>query len=74
MSMASLGVSDAKSDYSNSIKNSPAILENCTYPEAQIHELEKMHEEIRAELGDISSPRVLFSQPHELNPTELANK
>ena len=72
--MASLGVSDTKSDYSKSIKSSPASSENCTYPEAQIHELEKMHEEIRAELEDISSPRVLFSQPHELNRTELANK
>ena len=32
-----------------------------------------MHKDVGAELEGFYSPRELSTQPHELNPTELAN-
>ena len=41
---------------------------------AKPHELKKIHEEVRTELEEIYSPRVLFTHPHELDPIDISNE
>ena len=38
---------------------------------AQIDKLKQMHKDVRAYLKEFLSPRVLFNQTCEINPTEL---
>ena len=33
-----------------------------------------MHKGLKAELEEFSSPRMLFTQPDNINPTDLINK
>ena len=66
---SSSGISDTNSDYSELRKNSPSRSDNCQELEAQIHELGKINNEVRTELEEISSPRVLFTQPLKLDLT-----
>ena len=33
-----------------------------------------MHKDVRKYLKDFSSPRVIFTQPNEFDPTELSNE
>ena len=47
--------------------------ENHTELAAQLYELDKINKGIRTDLEEFSSPRVIFAQPHELDPTKFAN-
>ena len=71
--VASSGESNGKSDYIESCKNLPASSENMPEIVGHISKLEQMHEFAAVNIRDFSQPRELFTQPDEVNPTDISN-
>ena len=73
MSAVSSGASNANSDLSKSSDNYPVRSDNCTELAAQIDELKKIHNKVKTDIEDFSSPRVLFTHLNGLKPTYIAD-
>ena len=73
MAMASIGGSDGNSDYVESAKNLPTILDNTPDLAGHTREMEGMHEVTAGELNTSARKTVLFYHTDEIKNLEIPN-
>ena len=67
------GDSTSDLDYVELCKSSPTSSASTPELEGHVHELQHMHRVATVDLEEFTQPTELFTQPNELNPTEIAD-
>ena len=68
------GESDGNSDYVELRKNSPMSSDNTPELKGHIQELQQMHKVAKVELGEITQPTDIFTQPNKIDPMDITNE